>query len=215
MAPQKAPVQFNPRTYASIPGPQPQFRSLLPPHQPLTLGKWLWWKATQKPSSVYAPLSHRTFKSSYMCNWDNREFSSSSYVFSMSLSLFLWFPTFFSFFCKREEREKGSNSSLLQMCRWKSSTHLHIEIRFFFSQYVPFTGLTSSGTVLFVTYTYFVIFFPDQFNVPSHLCMCWTMETKVTVSGWIRGKDTFHEDGAVILSFFNKVDLLPVSIPWS
>lgn len=41
------------------------------------------------------------------------------------------------------------------------------------------------------------------------------MKTKVTVSGWIRVKDTFHEDEDVILSSFNKVDLLPVSIPWS
>lgn len=32
--------------------PQAHFQSLLPP-QPLTPGKWLWWKATQKPSSIY------------------------------------------------------------------------------------------------------------------------------------------------------------------
>lgn len=41
--------------------------SIFAPPRPLTPGKWLWWKATQNPSSIYTPLSHRMFKF-YMCN---------------------------------------------------------------------------------------------------------------------------------------------------
>lgn len=38
------------------------------PPRPLTPGKWLWWKATHNPSSIYTLLSHRMFTKFYMCN---------------------------------------------------------------------------------------------------------------------------------------------------
>lgn len=61
--------------------------------------------------------------------------------------------SYFLFFLLQPVR-KGKRDQIPLCCRCVDESLLHIyTLRLdFFSQYVPFTGLTSSGTVLFVTY---------------------------------------------------------------